>query len=509
MFGWAVSGWAVFGWAASRACIGFLRLSGLLPFADGGIDIQTLAHNQAHECKHKQAMAQSKSEIINHHASQYTKAVDGALSTIGLYAYTMTRILHVLDHSLPLHSGYTFRTRAILKAQEAAGLEVRAITSQRHNLEADWQETREEFDALTFHRTPGTPKGPVGLSEFREMAALMDAILELAKEWRPDVIHAHSPALCGGGAMRAARKLGVPFVYEIRAFWEDAAVGNLTGSEGSLKYRLTRSLETQIAKSADAVFTICNGLRDDLIARGIPGGKIGVMPNGVDLTLFGEPAPRDESLARELGLSIETPVIGYIGSFYDYEGVDDLIAAMPILRKSQPNARLLLVGGGNMDKQWRAKAAALPDPEAVIFTGRVPHDEVERYYSLIDVLAYPRKASRLTDLVTPLKPLEAMAQRRLVAASDVGGHRELITHGETGFLFEADAPELCAQSLSDLLERRDEWDTIRKRALSHVKNQHNWHVNARRYLDVYHILLAQALGAVSPDIVDRKAGLKA
>lgn len=421
----------------------------------------------------------------------------------------MTRVLHVLDHSLPLHSGYTFRTRAILKAQEAAGLEVCGITSQRHNNEAEWSEMRESFDGLTFHRTQGTPKGPVGISEFREMAALTDSIMELSKEWRPDVIHAHSPALCGGGAMRAARKLSVPFVYEIRAFWEDAAVGNLTGSEGSMKYRLTRRLETQIAQGADAVFTICNGLRDDLIERGIPGGKIGVMPNGVDLTLFGEPLTRDEGLGQELGLSPETPVIGYIGSFYDYEGVDDLIKAMPILRQTHPNARLLLVGAGNLDKEWRALAAALPEPEAVIFTGRVPHQEVERYYSLIDVLAYPRKHSRLTDLVTPLKPLEAMAQQRLVAASNVGGHRELITHGETGVLFEPDDPKACADTLSELLERQAQWLNLRANGLAHVKERHNWHLNARRYLDVYHILLANALNASSPTPVGREQGLQA
>ncbi|MEM1052604.1 MAG: TIGR04063 family PEP-CTERM/XrtA system glycosyltransferase [Pseudomonadota bacterium] len=421
----------------------------------------------------------------------------------------MTRVLHVLDHSLPLHSGYTFRTRAILKAQEAAGLEVRGITSQRHNNKAEWTTTNETYDELIFHRVAGTPKGPVGISEFREMAALTDAIIELSKGWRPDVIHAHSPALCGGGAMRAARRLSVPFVYEIRAFWEDAAVGNLTGTEGSLKYRLTRGLETQIASSADAVFTICNGLRDDLIERGIPGGKIGVMPNGVDLTLFGEPCPRDDALGQELDITADTPVIGYIGSFYDYEGVDDLIAAMPRLRQSQPDARLLLVGAGAMDQQWRAAAAALPEPEAVIFTGRVPHDEVERYYSLIDVLAYPRKESRLTNLVTPLKPLEAMAQQRLVAASNVGGHRELISHGETGILFAPNDPRACADELADLLDRREDWDAIRYRSLEHIRKRHDWHANARRYLDVYHILLAGSLDASSSLSASRKQGLQA
>ncbi|QFT76547.1 TIGR04063 family PEP-CTERM/XrtA system glycosyltransferase [Erythrobacter sp. THAF29] len=421
----------------------------------------------------------------------------------------MTRVLHVLDHSLPLHSGYTFRTRAIMKAQEAAGLEVRGITSQRHQLEAPTASTCESVEGLTFYRIPGVPSGPVMVSEFREMAALSAAIRQVAKNWRPDIIHAHSPALNGGGAWRAANALGIPLVYEIRAFWEDAAVGNRTGTEGSAKYRLTRALETQVVNRADAVFTICDGLRDDLIGRGIAPGKIGVMPNGVDLSLFGEPLARDDALARQLGIEEGAPVIGYIGSFYDYEGVDDLIAAMPLLRRAQRDARLLLVGAGEMADEWRAAAQALPEPQAVIFTGRVPHDQVERYYSLIDVLTYPRKRSRLTDLVTPLKPLEAMAQRRIVAASNVGGHRELITHGETGFLFEPDNPAACAEALADLLDSREEWDAIRARGEHHVRTRHDWASNIQRYLSVYQVLLGDVnrSGSVRPS--PRQQGLGA
>ncbi|QUL37114.1 TIGR04063 family PEP-CTERM/XrtA system glycosyltransferase [Erythrobacter sp. JK5] len=401
----------------------------------------------------------------------------------------MTRVLHVLDHSLPLHSGYTFRTRAILKAQQALGLDVRGITGLRHGETHDTANPQ-DIDGLIFHRTPGAVSGPPGVNEAREMVALSRSIQALAKEWRPDIVHAHSPALCGGGAWRASSALGIPFVYEIRAFWEDAAVGNRTGTEGSVKYHLTRALETQIVRRADAVFTICQGLRDDLIARGIAPGKIGVMPNGVDLSLFGDPPPRDTQLGEELGIAPGTPVIGYIGSFYAYEGVDDLIAAMPLLRREHPQARLLLVGAGEMEPEWRAAAASLPEPEAVIFAGRVPYDEVERYYSLIDVLAYPRKRSRLTDLVTPLKPLEAMAQRRIVAASNVGGHRELMKHGETGFLFAPDDPVACADALSEVLDTREEWDAVRERGVAHVRTRHDWACNARRYQDVYHLLLA-------------------
>ena len=304
----------------------------------------------------------------------------------------MTRVLHILDHSLPLHSGYAFRTRAIMRAQQAQGLEVLGITGLRHT--ADGPAT-EQIDGLTFHRTPGAAAGPAGMREWREIGALAQAVIHLADEWRPDVLHAHSPALCGMAGLKAAKALGLPLVYEIRAFWEDAAIGNGTGREGSLRFRLTRELENHVVSGADAVMTICHGLRDDLIARGFPPGKIGIMPNGVDLTLFGDPPPREDALARELNLG-HGPVIGFIGSFYDYEGLDDLIAAMPDLVRDAPQARLLLVGGGPMEAALKTQAEASLVAFAIRFVGRVPHHEVERYYSLCDVMAYPRKRSRLT-----------------------------------------------------------------------------------------------------------------
>jgi PEP-CTERM/exosortase A-associated glycosyltransferase len=401
----------------------------------------------------------------------------------------MTRVLHVLDHSLPLHSGYTFRTRAILKAQQADGLEVRGITGLRHTAEGP---AVEEIDGLTFHRTPGDAGGPAGLREWREIGRLAAAIDVLCEQWRPDVLHAHSPALGGQAALRVARRRGIPLVYEIRAFWEDAAVGNGTGSERSLKYRLTRGLENHVVAGADAVVTICEGLRQDLVARGTDPARITIMPNGVDLDLFGTPPARDPVLAAELGLA-NGPVIGFIGSFYDYEGIDDLIAAMPALIALQPEARLLLVGGGPCEAALQAQAQALgsfgPAAGAIRFVGRVPHDRVERYYALADIMAYPRKRSRLTDLVTPLKPLEAMAQGKLVAASDVGGHRELITHGETGTLFAPDDPAACAAALAGLLASRESWDGYREAGRRHVETRHDWARNVKRYRDVYQRLL--------------------
>jgi len=407
------------------------------------------------------------------------------------------RILHILDHGLPLHSGYTFRTRAILKAEEARGWAVAAVTGPRHGAAPAAVET---VDGLTFHRTVPPRHRLPGLSELAEIAAFAERIDSVVDAFRPDILHAHSPVLDALAALRVARRRKLPLLYEIRAFWEDAAVGNGTGREGSARYRLTRRLETWAVQRADAVAVICDGLRDDLIGRGVNPGKIMVSPNGVDLALFGTPAPRDNALAAELGLD-GAEVIGFIGSFYDYEGLDDLVTAMPALIAARPKAHLLLVGGGPKEAMLRAEVADSPVADRIRFVGRVSHDQVERYYSLVDVLAYPRKAMRLTQLVTPLKPLEAMAQRRLVAASDVGGHRELIRDGDTGTLFPPDDPPALAAALAGLLADRSGWEARRDRARAFVEAERNWSSNISRYAPIYGALLdAAAMGRSCPRI---------
>lgn len=395
------------------------------------------------------------------------------------------RILHLLDHGLPLHSGYTFRTRAILKAMQARGWDVAAVTGPRHGA---FESAEESIDGIDFHRTSPPRRWPSPVSEMAEVAAFADRVADVARQFRPDILHAHSPVLDALAGLVVRRRLGVPLLYEIRAFWEDAAVGNGTGREGSARYRATRALEGWAVRQANAVAVICEGLRGDLVKRGVDPGKIMVSPNGVDLTLFGEPAPYDDALAESLGVR-GADVIGFIGSFYDYEGLDDLIAAMPMLVAARPAARLLLVGGGPCEAALRAQAATSPAAHAIHFIGRVPHDQVERYYSLIDVLVYPRKRMRLTDLVTPLKPLEAMAQRRLVAASDVGGHRELIEDGVTGTLFAPDNPPAIAVALAGLFESRACWEARRDAGYKFVERDRNWAVNVGRYAPIYQKLI--------------------
>ncbi len=285
-------------------------------------------------------------------------------------------------------------------------------------------------------------------------------------------------------AIRVGRRRGIPVVYEIRAFWEDAAVDRGTTSEGSLRYRLTRTLETRAIRRADHVTTICEGLRGDIVARGILPDKVSVIPNAVDVQAFAYRRVRDEALKQELGLSGST-VIGFLGSFYAYEGLDLLIDAVPAIAKSRPDVRVLLVGGGPQQAALKARAARLNVADKVLFVGRVPHGEVQRYYSLVDILAYPRHRMRLTELVTPLKPLEAMAQGHLLVASDVGGHRELIRDGETGVLFEAGSANALTHAVLNLLGRPEAWDEIRERGRRFVERERTWSESVNRYRSIY------------------------
>lgn len=397
------------------------------------------------------------------------------------------RILHVLDHSIPLHSGYTFRTAAILREQRALGWETHHLTSPKQGATAA---ALEDVDGLRFHRSEVPPSGPPGINEWRLIRATEKRLEELARDLKPDLIHAHSPVLNAIPAIRVGRRLGIPVVYEIRAFWEDAAVDHGTTSEGSLRYRATRALETWAIRRVDHVFTICEGLRKDIVARGVAESKVTVIPNAVDIEGFQVSAPDEHTAAlrRERGLAGCT-VLGFVGSFYAYEGLDLLLDAFARMSASRPDLRVLLVGGGPQDANLKAQAQRLGLADKVIFTGRVPHAEVSRYYDLIDLLAYPRHSMRLTELVTPLKPLEAMAQGHLFVASDVGGHKELIRDGETGRLFAAGDADALAAALADMLDHRERWPAMRAAGRRFVEDVRNWKNSVANYRRVYGALV--------------------
>ena len=406
------------------------------------------------------------------------------------------RILHILDHSLPLHSGYAFRSAAILREQRALGYETLQLTTPRQNGGAALVE---DVDHLRFHRTPLSPnvlEGVPGARYAREIAATAQRIDELAGQFAPDVLHPHSPVLDALPALRVGRRRGIPVVYEVRATWEDAAVDHGTTREGSLRYRASRALETWALRRADHITTICEGLRGEIVGRGIAPERVTVVPNAVDTREFRFGAVPDPELRAKLGLEGKR-VIGFAGSFYGYEGLDLFLEAMAILAPRRPELRALLVGGGPQDAALRAQALSTGLGDRVTFTGRIPHKDVQRYYELIDVLAYPRRSMRLTELVTPLKPLEAMAQGRMFVASDVGGHRELVRHGVTGFLCKAGDAVALAQQIAAVLDDEASWPRIAAQSRQFVETERTWAKSVRRYQDVYASVLESAHGVQS------------
>jgi len=401
------------------------------------------------------------------------------------------RILHILDHSLPMHSGYTFRTLSILREQRRLGWETSHLTGPK---QGSAERLEELVDGWHFFRTRANDTRLAGLPAVAEillMNALTRRLQAVAEQVRPQLLHAHSPVLNAIPALRVGRRLGVPVLYEVRAFWEDAATDHGRTREGAPRYRLTRALETYALKRADAVTTICEGLRSDIVARGIDPRKITVIPNAVDVERFALGHEPDLALRRQLELD-GAVVLGFIGSFYAYEGLALLLEAMPKILAVDPRVRVVLVGGGPQEGSLKQIAARLSLEDKVRFVGRVPHEEVHRYYDLIDVLVYPRLPMRLTELVTPLKPLEAMAQGRLLVASDVGGHRELIRDNETGVLFKAGDVDALTSKVLDLLSDRRRWGELRAGARRFVETERNWTSSVGRYRVPYYRLTGEA-----------------
>jgi PEP-CTERM/exosortase A-associated glycosyltransferase len=388
------------------------------------------------------------------------------------------KVLHVLDHSLPVASGYSYRSRSVVAFQKRLGLEPVVLTSPKHGSEYDEREVR---DGIPHYRT-GRAGGRVAfVREIRLMTRLARRIVQVARQEQVSVIHAHSPLLNGLPALWAARRLGIRIVYEVRTFWEDAAVNHGSFAEGSSRYRISRALESLLLKRADAVVAICTGIRTEVLARGVAPDRVTVVPNGVDPEWL-ERRPRAEGLAARYGLG-RGIVFGYLGSFSHYEGLPFLVEAAPEFLQRLPDSRLLIVGDGRDETQLR-EAVRRAGPSTML-TGRIPQDEVRDLYNFIDVLVLPRRRIRLTEMVTPLKPLEAMAAGTAVLASDIGGHTELIDDGETGVLFRTESRHSLVEQAIRLAEQSDLRTHVAANARRFIQRERTWDHIVPGYLSLY------------------------
>jgi len=329
------------------------------------------------------------------------------------------------------------------------------------------------------------------LKEIILMRYLEQDIIRLVTDNSIDIIHAHSPILCGLPALRVAKKMRIPFIYEVRALWEDAAVDQQKTKEGSLRYKLTRWLETKLLKQADVIITICKGLKKEIVERNIREDKVHIVHNGVDVNKF-VPCAKDTVLLKKYNLNGHI-VIGFIGSFYKFEGLEILLRSVPNILANSKNVKFLIVGGGEEENDLKQLARTLHIEKDVIFTGRVPHTEIFKYYSIIDIFAYPRVNKRITNLVTPLKPLEAMSMGKAIIGSDVGGLRELINDKETGLLFKAESIGDLVDKCVYLLRNREKRESLGQKARVEMIQRRDWAKIVSEYVNIYDNLLSRGI----------------
>lgn len=408
------------------------------------------------------------------------------------------RALYFLHNSLPYTSGgYATRSHGLLTSLVRNGQDVAAVSRLGFPLDlkkgaVDSAAQEDRVDGVVYHRmlTRDRGYGAMPLATYLEDYA--DAGLKLCIDLRPSIIHAASNFMNGVAANFIARRLGIPSIYEVRGLWEITRISRQPDWKDSDFYKMQVRMETEAANNATAVITLTEALKDEMVRRGVPEEKIVLVPNGADPGRF-VAIPKDRELEAKLGTSGKV-VIGYIGSVVDYEGLEYLLDAAQILRERRKDFCVLIVGDGAVWADLKARAKLLGIEDCILFTGRVPHEEVERYYSLIDITPYPRKGQPVCEMVSPMKPFESMCMEKAVLVSDVAALREIVQDGKTGLLHRKDDVEDLARKLDLLISKPELRQQLGAAAREWVIRERDWNVLSGRIIQLYERLLSQSDG---------------
>ena len=406
------------------------------------------------------------------------------------YSPVSDRVFYLLHNSLPYHSaGYSTRTHGLLSGLRDQGWDVRGVTRLGYPYDMPKMQDlgpigpTDVVDGVPYHRLSTKPgiekKSPITSYVERYVTALQ----AFARRERPAVIHGASNHWNGLAAVSAANRLGLPSIYEVRGLWEvTRGSRDPEWAKGGM-YRFMARMEADAAANASHVLAITQALKDELINRGVDGDKITVVPNAVDTDRF-TPLERDAELETILEVQ-GRKVIGYVGSILDYEGLELLIAAADRLRKERDDFAVIIVGDGAEYEKFQGRVTELGLEKVVRFTGRVPHEDVERYYSLIDIAPFPRLPLPVCEMVSPLKPFEALAMGKAVVASDVAALAEIIQPGVNGLLHrKGDVEDLTAQ-LRTLLDNDELREDLSVKGREWVTANRQWAHMSSIVSDVY------------------------
>lgn len=408
-------------------------------------------------------------------------------------AHDGARILMMLSSSLPIAgAGYAVRSHAIATHLQKHGVDLDIYTKPGYPLSCLFpQKPVSPYDDVEGVRYRRIPLYPMGMGEYgpeyrARAAALVAAI---AKKGGHKIIHAASDMENGLPAMLAAEKAAIPGIYEYRGMWHYSSAASNTWFPWTEPYQRRHRLELECGHRAKAVFAISEALKKDLIENGLPEEKITVLPNAVDVKRFAPQAPDAEIIA---GYNLQgRTVLGFIGSFTRYEGLENLIESVLALNWQGLPVSLLLVGdgpGGYLQRLEDLHRAYGSHP-AIIFTGRVPFEDVPRYYSVMDIMPFCRIPAKVCQCVPPLKPLEALAMGKTVLVSDVAALTEIISDGETGLVFKAGNQADLTAKLGELARNPELRQKLAVSGREWVLAERDWHKVSQRILRVYEKLL--------------------
>ena len=409
----------------------------------------------------------------------------------------MLKVLHVVYNSHPDVTGAAVRTRYLVETQARMGVRP-VVLSSPFQPPADPAQAWgvECWKGIPHYRcyngcAPSrfmAPNKPLGerASKLASLHPFIKRVRQVALQEQVDVIHAHNLFFCGLAAALAGRALRLPVVYEMRSLIEEGVEG--AGAALRLAYRL---LDGLCCRLASHVIVLSEGLRGELMRRGVPEGKITLAGNGVDLEAHSPAAECNPGVRERLGFEPNAFVLGYIGTLTPYEGLDLLIEAVASLRRRHPQLRVLIAGEGPGRAACEQRVHHHALERVVRFVGRVPHDQVADYYSAVDLFVLPRRPSRITDLVTPLKPLEIMAHGKPLLAGDCGGHREIVIDGVNGTLFPAGMPGELARRIEEMMADPEGLARLGRQARQWVSEHRSWESQCRPVIELYDSLAGQ------------------
>ncbi|MCT1605917.1 glycosyltransferase [Nesterenkonia massiliensis] len=409
-------------------------------------------------------------------------------------------VIHVVGMSFPAkQTGFTIRTKYHTEALLDEGIEQVVVVQPGGSGKSLTKRNVYEHNGVSIVELPGPVRGSVPRMEWLDNACTQ--LLDLVSEYKPRVLHAHSDHINALIAIAVGRAANIPVLYEVRGFWEESFLARTAHEQGWRdpdrmatvfgypdRYEGLRHVERMARERVDHLITLGNAMKSYILQEGcgtVAAESITVVPNAVDARAFGEAKHVDE-IRHRLGIEEEAVVLGYVTTLSAYEGIETLIDAHKLLSLRLPdrNVYLLIVGEGPHGDVLRAYAQK-SGAEGVFFAGRVPHEDVLSYYHVIDVFVVPRPKSRVTDLVTPLKPLEALAAGRQLVVSDTGALREMADAVEGAIhLFRAgDAHDLCAKIESALAEHRH--PSTRAKHIEWLRTHRTAASNAKQYRSVY------------------------